>query len=415
MIMNPEAPKAAPAAPPKSTQQAAPPAAQPAPTNAPQSKPDPAKVPPPAAEVKPAEPAKPSRPSIADELDEIAGTKQKKEEPKKEEPKPEGDLKVEEGDLKPSDPKSEEKPFTTAKELRTAYENQGKKLKAIEAELEKFKTGKVEDPEKKTLQEKLTEEAKRREQIEVELRFANYERSDDYKERFLKPMETAFEKAHKDVASMTIPKEDGTTVQATPEHFNKLIMMNAQDAATQAKAWFGDGAIEVMAHRRKIIELNESRQGAIEKYKKESEDRQKQMSAQQSEYQARVQSLWENSIQKHVEKYPEILKPAEGDDEVNTLLENGFKISDMAFSHDPDMPVEKRVALHAVVRNRAAAFDRLVHMNKTLSEKNSALEKELAEFKKSVPGSENGTESVPVLTSGQPQSWLEEIDQLARK
>lgn len=407
--MNPESPKAAPA-----PAQAPKPAPQPAPKNeAPKA--DLPKTDTPAPEVKPsAEPAKPARKTIADELDEIAGIKpkeEKKEESKKEPVKPEGELKDE--PEKEGKPDEQPKQLGTAKELRTAYENQKRELESLKSELTKYKSGKVEDPEKKTLQERLSEEAKRREQIEVELRFANYERSEDYKEKFAKPIESAFEKAHKEVQSMVISNEDGSTFQATADHFNKLVMMNPQEAAKLAKQWFGDAAVEVLAHRRKILELNESRIQAVEKFKKESDEREKKMASEREEHNARVQQLWEQSINTHIEKNADYLKPVEGDEESNQLLDQGYKLADMAFSYDPNMPVEKRVALHAVVRNRAAAYDRLVHSNKSLKEKVEALEKELSEFKQSEPKS--GEESVSVITNGQPQSWMEELDQLSGK
>jgi hypothetical protein len=82
----------------------------------------------------------------------------------------------------------------------------------------------------------------------------------------------------------------------------------------------------------------------------------------------------------------------EGDEEANTRLKKGFEIADKAFSVnplDPKLTPDQRqqiVQLHSAVRNRAAAFGRLVYQleksDATIAELKAALDK----FKEAQPG-----------------------------
>ena len=82
----------------------------------------------------------------------------------------------------------------------------------------------------------------------------------------------------------------------------------------------------------------------------------------------------------------------EGDEEANTRLKKGFEIADRAFSVnplDPKLTPEQRqevVRLHSAVRNRAAAFGKLVYQNEKLAAKAAELEAELAKYKNAQPG-----------------------------
>jgi hypothetical protein len=86
------------------------------------------------------------------------------------------------------------------------------------------------------------------------------------------------------------------------------------------------------------------------------------------------------------EKYPQFFAPIPGDDEGNAILARGFRDADLGFFNANDLPDERRVALHSAIRNRAAAFGRLVHQLKSKDTKIAELQKELEEIKGSTPG-----------------------------
>ncbi len=94
-------------------------------------------------------------------------------------------------------------------------------------------------------------------------------------------------------------------------------------------------------------------------------------------------------------------------------------MADRAFLENPNQPnlsPEQRRAIvkrHAALRNRAAAFGRLVHMNKGLQEKVAALTKDLEQYKASEPGTAlrapNGAPAQPASAMARMQADLQKL------
>lgn len=345
--------------------------------------------------------ANPPEPTPKEEVkDKKAEPPQKQEEPAKVE---------EEGSKKPEAPVEEK--TTTAKELRVAYDNSKKRIQSLETEIAELKKSKPvqDDAEKKTLLERLASEEKKRKEIESELGAYNYEKTEDYRNRFQKPMESAFAFAHQEISQLKIEGEDGTSRAATKEDFNKLLHLNTYDANKIATELFGSAAPEVMAHRRKILELNMDRVGAIKEHAANREKIEQEQAIDRQRQEKAAEELWEKSKKEQIEKYPQYFAPKEGDTEINELLEKGIKVTDLVFSRT-EIPMEKRIELTATVRNKAAAFDRLALENKRKADRISELEKELEGYKKSAPSGDDP--STPIESES---SWQDEIDSMAVK
>jgi hypothetical protein len=83
--------------------------------------------------------------------------------------------------------------------------------------------------------------------------------------------------------------------------------------------------------------------------------------------------------------------PLEGNAEVNQRLAKGFELADRAFSEnpmDPSLTAEQRQSVikrHAAIRNRAAAFGRLVYENNQAQTTISELKAEIARLKSGEP------------------------------
>lgn len=352
-------------------------------------------VEPPKTESKPEEPKKDQAPT---------GKEEAKVEPPKDKPK------VEE---KKDEPQVQaEPPKGTAKELRTALENTKKELAAARSELEKVKKApKADDPEKKTILERLQAEEKRRQEIESELKFANYEKTPEYEEKYVKPMKAAFDTAYKELEGYPVKDADGNETKASAEHFNALLNMPSGKAALQAREWFGDLSVEVLAHRRRILEMNENRKLAIDDFRKQGGEREKQMQIERAARAEKEQELWRSSIEEQVQKYPQFFGPEEGDEQGNSILEKGYQVADLVFS-GADLPPEKKVKLHATVRNKAGAFDRVAFKYKQAQDKIAALEKELADFKKSEPSTDKGNSDSTNIGN---KSWEQDWDAMFNK
>ncbi len=100
-------------------------------------------------------------------------------------------------------------------------------------------------------------------------------------------------------------------------------------------------------------------------------------------------------------------------------MEKGFQFADEAFGKPPRGPDGKFIQrspqetakMHAVVRNKAAAFDYQIHRNQLLQKENRELKKKLTDFESSVPGPGQGHGKTAV-----PQSSWSNIDaELARR
>jgi hypothetical protein len=241
------------------------------------------------------------------------------------------------------------------------------------------------------------------------LKFSSYERSDEYKERYEKPLEVAIRSAWKEVGELDVMTSDGDTRKGTPDDFNALINMPTGAATTAAKEIFGEAASEVLALRRQIRGLNEARATAVEDYRTKGAERDKDRTAQSFRQRERMSKLWASANDEAAKKYPDLFAPEEGDENGNKLLKRGYEIADLAFSGFGKLPPEEMVKLHSAVRNKAAGFDRAVYRARKLSDRVKELESELAEYKKSEPTPGEGARTTPTRT----KTFEEEIDDLA--
>lgn len=323
------------------------------------------------------------------------------ETPPEETPKPSLEKSPEELEPAEPEPKPERKvPDVPAKgsrvkSLREAYESAKLKMTEMEAELKALKNAKPpEDPEKKTLSERLAEREKRLQEVEERLRFSAYEQSDEYREKYEKPFVDSYQYGRAKTASLKVAQEDGTVRQATPEDFDRIMQVADDDAAADlASEMFGNKDKLVLLWRDQVLQKNAVRTQALEEYKKSGAERHRQQSEAASRHREQMGKLWTQYNDEAREKYPQWFKPQDGDDEGNKLLEEGYKLADSAFSGTNGMGPEQTVRLHSAIRNRAAAFGRLVHQNKALARKISDLEKELKAFKGSEPGAGAGTKT----------------------
>lgn len=302
-----------------------------------------------------------------------------------------------------------DKKFQTAKDVREWGRKLHKENTALKKEIEAAKASKGKDDPSKAFQDKLADMEKRHAQLQEELKFTSYERSDDYKEKYLTPMTKAWQSAFEDVSQITIEDDSGSQRKATEQDFEILVRMPIQQAATKARELFGDLSTEVMAHRRRIIELNTSRQEALETYRKQGAEREQQTAAHHESSRKARQELFESTVKEAPEKFPELFAPVEGDEEGNALLESGNKLADMVFKGAQGISEEAKVKADAEVRNRAAAFGRQVYLNKRLKEENASLKEKLKAFEESEPagGDPGRTEEGRELTID------EEIDLVA--
>lgn len=316
---------------------------------------------------------------------------------------------------KPTEPQKTEQAKTDKQPskpatLRAAYENVKRRNQELEQQVREIQQSKpTEDPRLKTYQERLEAADKRREELESEIRYSAYERSSEYQDKYQKPFEEAYQWGRQNTARLKVLQEDGASRPATPEDFDKIMLIpDDGDAVDIAETMFGNKAKIVLDHRWEMKKLDAARYRAIENFRKQGGERQQKMTETEARQREQIGKMWGELNNEAAERFPKWFKAEDGDEDGNKLLEEGYRLTDAAFSNGNGMPPEQLVRLHASIRNRAAAFTREVYRNNKLGERVSELEKQLAEYQASEPGPGEG--GGPKTES---DSWEAELDKLA--
>lgn len=308
------------------------------------------------------------------------------------------------------------KPIKTAT-LRQLKEDAERKLAAAEARIKEFETTSAqpkEDPEKKKMGETLAQREKRLAELEDEIRFSNYERSTEYKDKYEKPFIDAYGAGRRKVESFKLTDPNGAERQGTAQDFDAFMRItDDNDAAEKAVELFGNKAPLVMYHREQVLSTNAQRTAALEEYRKSGGERERLRGEQATAHRKAMAELWENEVKSAVEnpKFAPWFKAEAGDTVGAGLLEKGFAFADEAFGklakdaagRTIQKSPQEVAKMHAVVRNKAAAFDYAVHKNQLLKKEMKALKEKLKAFEGSVPGpgSGRGTGSAPMTAWAQ--------------
>ncbi len=302
------------------------------------------------------------------------------------------------GSPKPGEPQKPKKPSDF---LREELAKQKARAEAYEKELTALKAPK-EDPEKKELSEKLTAAEKRAQEREDELRFANYERSEEYQSKYFKPYVEAFNTARQKITELDvveIKREDPNTGEerilqagraAVPEDFDRIAMMpDGREARKLAKQLFGEDFQIAMSHREKVMELNSSRQNALNEQRTRGAEREKaqleQRTKAQTEAAKQREQLWVAANKEFAEKHKDWFEPIEGDEIGNKMLTSDMAVTDALFGDVSHLPPEKVIKLHSEMRNRAAAAGRLEHLLKQTRKQLAEATEKLKGFEGSEP------------------------------
>lgn len=260
----------------------------------------------------------------------------------------------------------------------------------------------------------------RAKELEDEIRYVNYEKSPEFKEKYDEPYKKSWSKAMHELAEISIEDPDtGQTRQFTANEMLKLVNMPLAEARKVADELYGSLANDVMTHRKEIKNLFEARATALEEARtKGAEREQKTLEQVKAANETITKQITETytkaneSITKD-EKYGAYFTPIEGDQDGNQRLAKGFELVDRAFQEnpmDPRLTPEQRESIvkrHAAVRNRAAAFGRLVFQNQQAKTRIAELEAELAQFKGSEP---TATGTTPPNTTPAPMSAREQME-----
>jgi hypothetical protein len=269
------------------------------------------------------------------------------------------------------------------------------KNKELERELADTRS-KLTDPELVTKLSQRAEAAEARlKELDSEMRFIDYSKSSDFKEKHEVPYERAWKAASKVISELTVANSDGTTRPAALQDMVELANLPLAKAHELAVEKFGDLASTVMGHREKIVDLVQQREEDIANARKQAGERNERQ--QQTDHQLRQETaeLFQRINGEQIQKQ-DFLRPREGDTEFNARLEKARTFVEQAFSanlRNPNLSKEERAQIiqrMVTVRNRAIGFSAMRLDNKRLKAELATAKQALAEYHGDEPGKGQG-------------------------
>lgn len=388
--------------------------AQSAPSNKPAAKPAAEKSDSTKAKSKP----DPDEPEIEEEVDE----------PEIEAPKPKAKAPAEELPRKTRDLK------TVYLDLKEKHQAMEKRVAEYEAKVKDYESRKPE--EAAAVMQKLEAAEKRRNELEDHMRYVDYTKSSEFRDKYQKPYEEAWAKAVAELNEITVEGENGAVRQATASDLLHISNLPLGEARKVARELFGESADDVMAHRRKIRELSDAQNKALEDAKTMAADREKMQVVEQQSRQASLTKAWENANSFLKDKFPKAFEVDEADPDDKQAHTRGFALADLLYNGPEKLTPEQVEALpqmfkdavaakrplnqsentklHALARVKMANEPRLAMRLKKANSKIAELEKSLKAYEKSEPkGGTGGT--APETPSGWQDDVNREIDSLDEK
>jgi len=279
-----------------------------------------------------------------------------------------------------------------------------------ETEISELRKGTIPPEERKQIDQRISELQKQNEELEKEIRYVNYAKSNEFKIKYQEPYEKAWARAAKEVSEIIITDgESGERRAATTKDLYGVVVAPLSEARDLADSVFGKFADDVMQYRKEIRALNDLQETALKEAHETAVQREKQNQQEAQTFLTQtageIQKIWEHANQEFGER-PDlafVFKPGETDEDHKSRLAKGYELVDKAFAvnaTDPRLTPEKRaeaVKMHAAVRMRAAGFGPLRHLYDSAQKKIAALEKELSEYKQTVPatGGTSGADNSP--------------------
>lgn len=308
------------------------------------------------------------------------------------------------------------------KQFREQYEMTKKErddFAAKVAELERAKsegTRKEVEEATKALKAEMDSIRKNAEELDTEVRYLNYTRSSEYKQKYETPLREAWQTALGDIEGIRVTDADGTERDANHQDIMALLNVPVAKAAIIAQETFGPAAPEIMAHRRRLIELTQARDKSIAEWKEKGAQREVEKSKQLETRQSRSRELFESQFADYEKTHAQLFGREEGDEDGNKLLDESDRLVRIALKGegiDADMGYDDKVDLitkaQAQVALRARAYGRERLRVIRLQQKVAELEKKVGKVRSSEPGQGEGTSTA---TRVSPKNAEDAIDEL---
>jgi hypothetical protein len=311
---------------------------------------------------------------------------------------------------------------TSIKQFREQYDLTKKERDDFAAKVSELERARSEGTRKeveeatKSLKAEMDSIRKNAEELDTEVRYLNYTRSGEYKQKYETPLREAWQTALGDIDGIRVTDADGTERDASHHDIMAILNVPVAKAAIIAQETFGPAAPEIMAHRRRLLELTQSRDKSIAEWKEKGAQREVERSKQVEGRQSRSRELFESQFSDYEKSHPQLFGREEGDDDGNKLLDESDRLIRIALKGegvDADMGYEDKVDLitkaQAQVALRARAYGRERLRVIRLQQKVAELEKKVGKVRSSEPGQGEGTSTATRIA---PKSAEDAIDEL---
>jgi len=311
---------------------------------------------------------------------------------------------------------------TSLKQFREQYELTKKERDDLAAKIQELERAKTDGTRKevetatKALKDEMDSIRKRAEELDTEVRYLNYTRSGEYKEKYETPLREAWQSALGDIQEIRVTDADGTERDASHQDIMAILNVPTAKAAIIAQEIFGAAAPEIMAHRRRILELTQARDKSIAEWKEKGSQREVQQRQQLEQRQARSKQLFDSQFSEYEKSHSQLFGREDGDEDGNKLLDESDTLIRIALKGegiDADLGYDDKVDLitkaQAQVALRARAYGRERLRVIRLQQKVAELEKKIGKVRSSEPGQGEGTSTATRVT---PRNAEDAIDDL---
>jgi hypothetical protein len=290
---------------------------------------------------------------------------------------------------------------------------------AAEAEVQRVKSGVVPEQERTALTARVEKAEARAKELEDHIRYVDYEKSTEFKEKFDAPYVASWERAMSELSEITVTDPGtGQPRAVTADDLVKLANMPLQAAQDASDELFGKFASYAMTHRAEIKKMSAARAQALKDAREQGAQRETQTREQQTKQLTESVKFTRDTfkeINSAILADPKIgvdfqpIVPPEGqqlsaeETEWNDTLAAGYKLVDDGWAANPTAPnltEDQRkmiIARHAAIRNRAAGWKPLKLKLRRVEKALAAAHKELEQYRESIPAAGG---SVPSSRNG---------------
>jgi hypothetical protein len=311
----------------------------------------------------------------------------------------------------PVDPKTGKLPGPW--QLKEKWEKQARQYESEVVEL-RSKLTKLGDPD--AIAKRIEAAEARAKELESEIEYKAFEKSEKYDREFAKPLQASWEAAVSTFSQLKVTEADGVTTRpATDQDLTWLAQLPEGQLDEAAEALFGKSAPRALRHVEKVRELAAASTKALADARKAGAERDTQAAAATRQAHEEVSRLWTEALASD-DQSRDFLQTREDDDEWNAALDKSRSFVESAIkgnAADPKLTSAERADLvkrKAALRGRAIGYTMRGVEIKRQAARITSLEAELASVKATQPGNGDGRggDGSVSITHGTPQARMQD-------